>query len=132
MKKLGQFPASGEEARKQQCFYKITHENSIKVISGKKTPVLLEFFVSNDVVHVGEIIIPAGGTGPRQTEYDTHKGDALFFIVDGPLTFHLKESREVFQAESGESVFIPEGYEYKIINYTGKLTKAVFVIAPEL
>ncbi|MDO4274571.1 MAG: cupin domain-containing protein [Eubacteriales bacterium] len=132
MNKLGQFPADGQEARKSGKFYKLTSDTALKVVSGTKTPVLLNMFVSNDVMSVGELVIPAGGIGPRQTEFDVHDGDAVFYVKEGPLTFFFKESKEVFYIEDGDFAFIPKGYEYKVINYSGKVAKAVFVVAPKL
>ena len=132
MNQLGQFPVDGKEGRETGTFYKVTGDTALKVVSGRKTPVLLKFFVSNDVVSVGEMILPTGGIGPRQTEFDVHDGDAVFYVKEGPLTFFFKESKEVFYVENGEFAFIPKGYEYKVINYGGKEAKAVFIIAPSL
>ncbi|MDR2914553.1 MAG: hypothetical protein LBV74_06950, partial [Tannerella sp.] len=73
---LGQFPAKGFESREAAVFYKLTEENGIKMISGKKTPALLSVWASNDVMQFGTIKVLTGGVGPQQTEYDVHKGDA--------------------------------------------------------
>lgn len=132
MKQLGMFPADGKEARESGTFYKVTSETALKMVAGRKTPVLLNFFVSNDVVSVGELILPSGGIGPRQTEFDVHNGDAVFYVKEGPLTFFFKESKEVFYVEDGEFAFIPKGFEYKVINYGSKAAKAVFIVAPSL
>lgn len=126
------FPVSGEEAREKGQFYKITSDTAIKTVSGKKNPVLLEFRVSNDFVNLGVITIPAGGIGPRQTEYDSHKGDAVLYVEEGPITFYFPDTKKVFQVEKSEFMFIPENTVYKMINYTGKVVKAVFIVAPEM
>lgn len=128
---LGKFPAGGPEAREAALFYKLTEEDGIKMISGKKTPALLSVWASNDVIQFGTIKLLSGGPGPQQTEYDTHKGDAVFHVLAGPMTFFLPDRVETFDVEEGDFMFIPEGERYKIINYTGKTTKAVFMTAPE-
>lgn len=132
MDKLGQFPVNGEEARKTGTFYKVTSDQALRVVTGKKTPGLLKFFISNDVVNMGEVILPSGGIGPRQTEYDVHDGDAVFYVKNGPITFFFKETKEVFYVEKDEFAFIPKGNEYKMINYGSDVAKAVFIVAPRL
>lgn len=132
IKDLGSFPVEGEKARESAEFYVINNESALKVISGKKSPVMLNFYTSNDVVNLGEMLIPTGGVGPRQTEFDTHPGDAVFYIKQGPLTFFLPDIGETYHVENGDFMFIPENNRYKIINYTGKLAKAIFIVAPQL
>ena len=127
---LGKFPAAGPESREKQLFYKLTEDNSIRMISGKKTPVLLSVWASNDVMQFGSIRILSGGAGPQQTEYDEHKGDAVFYILEGVMTFYLPDRRETYDVQTGDFMFIPEGERYKIINYYGHTAKAQFVIAP--
>lgn len=129
---LGHFPIDGPCARETGEFTKITPETALRIVSGKNMPVLLKFFVSNDVVNFGTVEIPTGGIGPRQTECDHHNGDAIFYVEEGPATFLLTDSGEVYQVESGDFMFLPEKTNYKIINYTGHMVKTVFIIAPAL
>lgn len=132
IKEIGRFPVEGPASRVNEEFVKITPETALKIVSGRKNPVLLKFAVSNDVMHLGTIEIPTGGIGPRQTEWDSHKGDAIFYVEEGPATFLTEETRETFQVEVGDFMFLPENTGYKIINYTGHMLKLVFIIAPEL
>lgn len=129
---LGHFPAEGNAARESKAFYKVTSDTALHVVSGRNSPVLLKVFASNDVVTLGECIIPTGGIGPRQTEYDQHPGDAVFYIKSGPLTFLMPDTVETFHVQNGDFMFIPENTRYKIINYTAELGKAIFIVAPEL
>ena len=129
---LGAFPASGPESREKALFYKLSDEDSIKMISGEHTPTLLSVWCSNDVVQLGTVKILTGGAGPQQTEYDSHAGDAVFYVLDGPLTFFIKDRKETYTVNPGDFMFIPEGETYKIINYYGKTARALFAIAPEL
>lgn len=131
MEKLSRFPAAGPEARERRLFYKLSDENGFQMISGKRTPALLSVWASNDVVQFGTIKILTGGAGPQQTEYDRHPGDAVFHVLDGPMTFYIPERKETFDVEEGDFMFIPAGETYKIINYTGKIINAVFIVAPE-
>ncbi len=129
---LGTFPISGVKAREEAAFYKLSEENSIRLISGAHTPVLLSVWCSNDVMQFGTIKILTGGAKPQQTEYDRHPGDAVFYILEGPVTFFIKDRKETYDVQPGDFMFIPEGETYKMINYYGKTAKAIFAIAPQL
>lgn len=128
---LGRFPAEGPKSREDMLFYKLTEDNAIKMISGDRTPALISVWASNDVMQFGTILVLSGGPGPQQTEWDKHPGDAVFYVLEGPMTFYCKETNETFDVEQGDFMFIPEGTTYKIINYYGKSIKAVFSIAPK-
>lgn len=131
MKDLGHFPASGPQSREDKLFYKLTDTEGIKMISGKKTPALLSVWASNDVVQFGTIKVLSGGPGPQQTEFDTHNGDAVFYVKEGPMTFYLPDRVETYDVEPGDFMFIPQGERYKIINYYEHTAFAVFAVAPE-
>ena len=130
LEELGRFPADGPESREKQLFYKLTEDDSIRMISGRKTPALLSMWASNDVMQFGSIRLLSVGVGPQQTEYDVHKGDAVFYILEGPMTFYLPDRQETYDVAKGDFMFIPEGERYKIINYYGHTVKAQFVVAP--
>jgi gentisate 1,2-dioxygenase len=91
---------------------------------------LIKFFVSNDLVHMGEFILPASGTGSRASEPDSHRGDALLFVEEGTVTFFLTATLEAFDVQEDEAMFIPEGVSYQMINYTDHRNKIIFSIAP--
>lgn len=129
---LGSFPVDWKTARESGTFTKVTNDTSLKIISGEKTPVLLSFRASSDTVHMGEMTIPAGGIGPRQTEYDSHNGDSVFYVRKGTVTFLLPETDEVFEVHENEYVFLPENTRYKCINYAAGLAVVIFIVAPEL
>jgi gentisate 1,2-dioxygenase len=93
---------------------------------------LIKFFVSNDLLHMGEFILPAGGTGSRASEPDSHKGDCVLFVEWGPITVFLPDTLEAFDVQPEEAMFLPEGERYQIINYTAGTVKAIFSIAPGL
>ena len=131
-KDLGSFPANGEAARDAKLFYKLDDEHGIRMISGRKTPALLNFWAGNDVVNFGNIRLLAGGPRPQQTEFDSHRGDAVFYVTEGPMTFFIRDRRETYDVQLGDFMFIPAGETYKIINFYAHTAKAVFMIAPTL
>lgn len=129
---LGNFPANWKEARRSTRFTKVTREDALNMISGDKTPVLLSFRASNEYVHMGELVIPAGGVGPRQTEYDAHDGDAVFYVKNGTATFLIEEGGEVFEIPEKDYMFVPANTRYKCINYSAEVVTLVFIVAPNL
>jgi gentisate 1,2-dioxygenase len=129
---IGKWPVDGKDARKTGTFYKVTRENMLRMIHGEEHPVVMNFFVSNDLVHVGKLEIPCGGKGPRISQVDQHKGDAVFYVEAGPVTFFFPDTYDVFHVQIGDYMFIPENTKYQCINYTDQVIKAVFIIAPEL
>jgi mannose-6-phosphate isomerase-like protein (cupin superfamily) len=130
---IGRWPVPGPECRKDpKLFYHITEDKKLVNIHGIQYPMLIKFFVSNDLVHMGEFILPAGGTGSRASEPDSHRGDCALFVEWGPITVFLPDTLEAFDVQSEEVMFIPEGVRYQLINYTTKTVKAIFSIAPGL
>jgi len=130
---IGRWPVSGPECRKDpKLFYHITEEKKLLNIHGNEHPMLIKFFVSNDLLHMGEFILPAGGAGSRASESDSHKGDCVLFVEWGPITVFLPDTLEAFDVQPEEAMFLPEGVSYQLINYTAATVKAIFSIAPGL
>jgi len=130
---IGQWPIEGPEGRKPPYpFYRITEERKLLNVHGWRNPMLMKIFVSNDLLHMGEFILPAGGTGPRTSEPDSHEGDCALFVVKGPITVNLPETKEAFIVEVEDAMFIPEGVPYQLINFNAHSVKAIFSIAPGL
>ncbi len=130
---IGRWPVPGPECRKDpKLFYHIDDGKKLINVHGIQYPMLVKFFVSNDLVHMGEFILPAGGTGSRASEPDSHKGDCVLFVEWGPITVFLPDTLEAFDVQPEEVMFIPEGIRYQLINYTTKTVKAIFSIAPGL
>lgn len=113
-------------------FYHINEEKKLINVHGIKYPMLIKFFVSNDFCHMGEFILPAGGVGCRASEPDSHKGDCCLFIENGPITVFLPDTKDAFEIQESEAMFIPEGIIYQLINYTDQSVKAIFSIAQDL
>ncbi|MGA2764446.1 MAG: cupin domain-containing protein [Spirochaetia bacterium] len=130
---IGRWPVPGPDCRKDpKLFYHITEDKKLLNIHGNQYPMLIKFFVSNDLVHMGEFILPAGGTGSRASEPDSHKGDCVLFVEWGPITIFLPDTLEAFDVQPEEVMFIPQGVKYQLVNYTSSTVKAIFSIAPGL
>jgi len=130
---IGRWPVEGPEGRKDpMLFHTIKEEDKLLNVYGPNNPLLIKFFVSNDIIHMGEFILPAGGKGPRLSEVDEHKGDCTLFVEEGPITVYLPESEEAFIVNVEDTMYIPENTPYRLMNFNAKPVKAIFGIAPEL
>lgn len=128
---IGRWPVPGPECRKDPImFYHITEEKKLLNVHGTEYPMMIKFFVSNNLCHMGEFILPAGGIGCRASEPDSHKGDCCLNIEIGPITVFLTDTLQAYDVGQYEAFFIPEGTRYQLINYTDHMVKAIFSIAP--
>ena len=129
---VGKFPVDGPSARATGELFKVTSQNCLHTIYGKTYPIKINLFISNDFVHVGEMIIPSGGTGSRASEVIESDGDTVLYVKEGPITFFIPSTQEVFHVEEGDTMFIPEHTPYQLINYSDKVLTALFTTAPNL
>lgn len=130
---IGRWPIPGPDGRQDpKLFYRIREEDKLLNIYDYDNPMLIKFFVSNDIMHMGEFVLPAGGKGVRVSPVDTHKGDCVLFVLDGPVTVYLPQTEEAFIANAEDSMFVPEGLPYRLMNFNAKPVKAIFSIAPGL
>ena len=125
---LGHFPVDGPAMRETGAIYPVRHLDKLNNIHGTKHPMLLRFITSNDFGNFGEMILPAGGFGPRYSEPDKHEGDGAIYCVDGPVTINLNELQESFVLEPGDTFFLPAGTSYQLVNFEAKPIKCVFAI----
>lgn len=131
---LGRWPLEGSVARQQPTnIYRITDREKLVTIHGNEHPTLFKFTVSTDWGHMGEVVLPAGGgKGPRCMEPLAHQGDLLLYCLDGPITVNFPVREECLRMEPQESVFVPAGEVYQLVNDEAKPVRAVFSIAPGL
>lgn len=94
VKGIGCWPVDGESVRKTGEFVKVTDDNKLRMIHGKTYPIPVNFFYSTDLGHMGELMIPCGGCGVRAMEAMSIKGDATFFVEDGPVTFFFPGTQD--------------------------------------
>ena len=134
--KLGQWPVSGPEARRKKQIALIKEDQSLSFIHGKENHVLVSFFVSNDFIHVGTMIIPAN----QVSDAEEHKGDEVLYVLEGSISLLVakdwQEQKPVtmkrFEVSQGERFLIPEGFKHQYLNFSDDVAKLLFAIAPEL
>jgi len=125
---IGSWPVDAKEARNSGAVYAVRENEKLNIVSGVEHPMLMRFISSNDYGHFGEMILPAGGYGPRCSDPDTHKGDGALYCVNGPVTVNLVDLKESFVLESEDSFFIPAGVKYQLVNFEASPIKVVFAI----
>jgi quercetin dioxygenase-like cupin family protein len=87
----------------------------------------ITFHISNDLIHLGKIAVP-----PTFSESESHKRDELVYALEGSLTVSLPETAQSFEVREGGAFFVPEGAEHEYHNFTDKVIKAIFIVAPQL
>lgn len=125
---IGHFPAEGDHMRKTGAIYAVHNYDKLNNIHGTKHPMLLRFIKSNDFGNFGEMVLAAGGFGPRYSESDCHKGDGCLYCIDGPIIINLDEIQESYVVQEGDTFFLPAGTSYQLVNFEAKPVKAVFGI----
>ena len=129
LENLGKWPIPGEKARRKPVrMIVITRDKMLTVIHGKDYKIPVTFYVSNDMIHMGEIAVPPH----THSEPEEHEGDEAIYALEGSLTVFLPETAQSFEVREGEVFFTPEGVKHEYHNFTSKIVKAIFVIAPKL
>ena len=100
------------------------------MIWGEEYSVLLKFLVSNDLVHMAELFIPAGGLSPRCSEAHSHLGDEAVYVCQGDLCVFFPDTKDALEVRPEEVIFIPQGVKHQYINYSDQVVKAVKAVAP--
>ena len=77
---------------------------------------------------VAEISILAGGASALRE----HEGDALLHAIEGEVHIHTPEAESAswWRVRAGDSMVIPEGFAYRIVNQSGAPAKLVCGSAP--
>lgn len=125
---IGSWPVDAKEARRSGAVYAVRENEKLNIVSGVEHPMLMRFISSNEYGHFGEMILPAGGYGPRCSDPDTHKGDGALYCVNGPVTVNLVDLKESFVMDEEDSFFIPSGVKYQLVNFEANPIKVVFAI----
>jgi len=83
---------------------------------------------STEHLTVAEItVLPGDSSAVRR-----HDGDALLHVTEGEIHVHTPESETAtwWRAQMGESVVIPQGFDYRIVNQSGQPARLISGSAP--
>ena len=120
----------------QQTMYPIRRDQFLALVHGKERHILVTLFVSNALLHVGTLTIPAGGA----SDPETHSGDEVLFVREAPLSVRILEpgsgdqsvSHTSFEILPGQKFLIPEGVLHQYFNFAPKPITCNFSVAPGL
>lgn len=138
MRLLGSWPSDKRDAETGGMTV-IKKGDSLDFIHGAESHILVSFFVSDDLMHVGTMTIHAN----RFSDPEEHKGDEVFYVIEGAVSVIAEEpgtdateSKSVsttrFEVLQGERFLIPEGFRHRYFNAGDSPAKLLFTIAPEL
>jgi quercetin dioxygenase-like cupin family protein len=133
---LGQWPISGEEARREGRMIRIPPDQFLHFVHGEKNHVLVSFFVSNDLMHEGMMTLPPGG----HSDVESHAGDEVIYVLEGVLVMRIHSDGQTsppitvegFQVAQGQKFLVPEGARHQYFNLTDRVTRIIFAVAPGL
>lgn len=133
LNKIGCFPADGKMSRKNGLLFKVTSENALSFIHGKQNQILLQIFVSNDLITVGTVAIPSN----ISSDFEKHEGEEVLHVLSGSLSIIMDEncnniiSNPRIELKTGDKFFIPKRTCHRYVNLDTKPVKFVFAIAPQ-
>lgn len=133
---LGNWPEETKEARDKKLMILIPKEKALRVIHGRENKSLMRFFISNDRIHVGTLIINGG----KMTDAESHHGDEIFRVLKGDIQLKILNDddpgnavfQDCFFIRRGQVFLIPEGYKHQYFNLAKESAEILFAIAPGL
>lgn len=128
--RIGNWPVLDEEHRAEPKYLRVAHEHDkLDIVSGYDNPYLMRFSFSTKYLHLGEIVLPAGGKGCRITDPESHRGQTAIYVHTDCLSAIVTGTRETFKICPDEVLYIPENCEYQLMNYEAEPVHAIFAIS---
>lgn len=128
---MGAWPVDGPAARRSPYFHYVPEDRKLLLINGVDNPVLMKVCVSNDYLTVAQLEIPSGGKGARMTDPDRHPTESVLYVDRGRVSVLLHDTRETFQIQGREALYIPKETTYQLFNYENE-TVEVLLCAKKL
>ena len=128
---MGAWPVDGPAARRSPYFHYVPEDRKLLLINGVDNPVLMKVCVSNDYLTVAQLEIPSGGKGARMTDPDRHPAESVLYVDWGRVSVLLHDTRETFQIQGREALYIPKETTYQLFNYENE-TVEVLLCAKKL
>lgn len=132
---IGQWPIAGPLARKNKKILVIKPNETLDLIHGRNSHVLVSLAISNDFIHFGSLTIPGGIV----SDVETHEGDEVFYVLEGTVSVIIGSegenpsvSKSRFEVKQGQRFLIPENTPHRYLNANYKSAKIIFGVAPKL
>lgn len=104
----------------------VSPRTALHFIHGTRRPQLMSILASSPDLTVGTFTLRAG----THTEPEQHPGDEVIFATVGRLHVHLPDTRQWFEMEPLDCLFIPGGTPHEYWSYGDDTVQAVFGVAP--
>jgi cupin superfamily acireductone dioxygenase involved in methionine salvage len=136
LERLGNWPENISESVKKKEIRVISEEDTIGFIHGKHNQNKISFYLSNDMVHVGKLILTKG----KFTDIESHRGDEALWVLEGNIQIKVWKGdgtqdtvfQECHSLRTNDKFLIPEGYEHQYFNLSDGTAKILFTISPDL
>ena len=131
---LGSHPMAGPEGRSKQQMVTVKPTFAIPLVVGKEHLILYRTFISNDVIHVATVDIPAG----HQSDIELHGGDEIACVLSGVLSVLIGDASEVsvsterLEAKAGEKILVPKGTPHRYYNFGDEPVSMLKAVAPSI
>ena len=109
---LGNWPWNSDELDKGRTIHHMPPSRWLHLIQGEKSPTRVSLFVSNERLTMGTFTLRPGTV----SDPEEHPGDEIAFVTEGAAHVYLPESRQVFDMETLDATYIPEGTPHRYIN----------------
>ena len=123
---LGNWPWNSDELVKGRTIHHMPPSRWLHLIQGEKSPIRVSLFVSNERLTMGTFTLRPGTV----SDPEEHPGDEIAFVTEGAAHVYLPESRQVFDMETLDATYIPEGTPHRYINESSEPATVVFAVAP--
>lgn len=127
---LGKWPMALPETRnlllREGGMVTLGQRDALHLVLGDKTPTLVSLYVSTDLMTAGTVQLRAG----QRADPEAHPGDEVLYVVKGRLHVYLPDTRDWFEANPKDSVFLPEGTRHQYWNYGDQPVEFAFVVTP--
>ena len=130
------WPQTGHNSRMQRNMKRITPDDALTLIHGTENETKFRFFVSNNRLHVGTLVLCPG----KFSDPEVHGGDEALSVLSGSLQISLIEEnqrqdavmRDAIRLEEGQCFFIPEGVKHQYFNLGSRMCEVLFIVSPTL
>jgi quercetin dioxygenase-like cupin family protein len=119
-------PATRDRLLREGGMVTIDARDALHLVAGETAPMLVSLYVSTDLLSAGTVQLRAG----QRADPETHPGDEVLYVLQGQLHVYLPDTRDWFEANPNDCVFLPEGTRHQYWNYGDQPVMFAFAVSP--
>jgi mannose-6-phosphate isomerase-like protein (cupin superfamily) len=127
---LGRWPAALPETRdallRDGGMVTLGAGEALHLIAGNESPTLVSLYISTDRLTAGTVQLRGG----QRADPEMHPGDEVLYVLRGRLHVFLPDTRDWFEANPKDTVFLPEGTRHQYWNYGDQPVAFAFAVTP--